>query len=167
MPSRSVLQDKEIRPVGGRRTQQVDVRVIAATNKDLGDLVARGLFREDLYYRLEVVPIDVPPLRERRTDIALLVEHFLQRQNAKRPAQRISITDEAMTELCSMDWPGNVRELENAIERLGILCEGGRITVEDVRSGRRPGRRTEDDLPSLADEGFDLAQAVEIGRAHV
>ncbi|MFM8409211.1 MAG: sigma 54-interacting transcriptional regulator, partial [Alphaproteobacteria bacterium] len=154
-------QDKEIRPVGGRRSLHVDVRIIAATNKDLGELVSRGLFREDLYYRLEVVPIDVPPLRDRRSDISLLVDHFLRRQNAKCPGHEVSITDDAMNELCSMDWPGNVRELENAIERLGILCDGGRITVEDVRSGRRPGRRPGDALPSLADEGFDLAQAVE------
>jgi len=156
-----VLQDKEIRPVGGRRPLHVDVRVIAATNKDLGALVTKGQFREDLYYRLEVVPIDVPPLRERRSDIRLLVDHFLRRQNAKRPGHEVAIYEDAMTQLCAMDWPGNVRELENTIERLGILCEGGLITPEDVRSGRRTVRRSEDALPSLADEGFDLAQAVE------
>lgn len=156
-----VLQDKEIRPVGGRRSLHVDVRVIAATNKDLGELVTRGLFREDLYYRLEVVPIEIPPLRDRRTDIPLLVNHFLRRQNLKRPGAEVAIADDAMDELCSMDWAGNVRELENTIERLGILCEGARVTLDDVRSGRRTARRHEGSLPFLADEGFDLAQAVE------
>ena len=155
-----VLQDREIRPVGSRRTIHVDVRVTAATNKDLGALVARGQFREDLYYRLEVIPIDLPPLRERTSDIPLLIAHFLGRQNAKRPGQEVTISEDAMVEMCERDWPGNVRELENTIERLVILCENRVVRAPDVKSGGRAQTRAQA-LPALTDEGFDLAQAVE------
>ena len=156
-----VLQDKEVRPVGSDRSQRVDVRVIAATNKDLGEQVRRGLFREDLFYRLQVIPIALPPLRERRSDVPMLVEHFLARHNLGR-ARPIAIAEEALVHLWEYDWPGNVRELENVIERLVVLNDGGRIGVEDLPSNVRA-FLSEKRLPrpSLGAEGIDLNRAVE------
>jgi DNA-binding NtrC family response regulator len=125
-----VLQDREFDPLGSERTQKVDVRVIAATNRDLRQLVASGKFQEDLYYRLHVIPIAIPPLRERREDIPLLVEHFL-RRFARDNGKRIDEVDPAvMSELERYDWPGNVRELENTIERAVVLATGPRLTRE-------------------------------------
>ena len=118
-----VLEDGEVRPVGSDRTAKVDVRVIAASNIDLAASVRRAAFREDLFYRLQVVPIVVPPLRERRTDIPVLVDHFLERIQRRNPDRKITVTREAMVHLWSYDWPGNVRELENMVARLAILCE--------------------------------------------
>jgi len=116
-----VLQDREFEPLGAERTQKVDVRVIAATNRDLRQLVADGKFLEDLFYRLNVIPIQMPPLRERRDDIPLLVEHFV-RRFAERTGKNIAGVDEgAMTELQRYEWPGNVRELENTMERAVVL----------------------------------------------
>jgi DNA-binding NtrC family response regulator len=116
-----VLQDREFEPLGAERTQRVDVRVIAATNRDLRQLVADGKFLEDLYYRLNVIPIEMPPLRDRREDIPLLVEHFVKRF-AERTGKKIDGVDErAMTELTRYEWPGNVRELENTMERAVVL----------------------------------------------
>ena len=127
-----VLQDREFEPLGAERTQKVDVRVIAATNRDLRRLVTQGGFQEDLYYRLNVMPITIPPLRERREDIPLLVEHFLHRF-AERTGKPIDGVDEGvLNELCQYDWPGNVRELENAIERAVVLATGRRLTRETV-----------------------------------
>ena len=122
-----VLEDGEVRPVGSDRTTKVDVRVIAASNIDLAASVRRGAFREDLFYRLQVVPIVVPPLRERRTDIPVLVDHFLEQLQRRNPDRKISVSREAMVHLWSYDWPGNVRELENMVARLAILCEGSVI----------------------------------------
>jgi len=117
-----VLQDREFEPLGAERTQRVDVRVIAATNRDLRQLVAEGKFLEDLFYRLNVIPIEMPALRERREDIPLLVEHFIKRF-AERTGKKIDGVDEkAMTELTRYDWPGNVRELENTMERAVVLA---------------------------------------------
>jgi len=118
-----VLQDHEVRPIGGDRSVQVDVRVIAASNKDLASEVAAGRFREDLFYRLHVVPITMPALRERRSDIPLLVRHVLGQQNLKRHGRPVSVSDDAMVHLREYDWPGNVRELENLLERLVILAD--------------------------------------------
>ena len=116
-----VLQDREFEPLGAERTQRVDLRVIAATNRDLRQLVADGKFLEDLFYRLNVIPIEMPSLRDRREDIPLLVEHFVKRF-AERTGKKIDGVDEkAMTELTRYDWPGNVRELENTIERAVVL----------------------------------------------
>jgi len=116
-----VIQEKELKPVGGEKTIKVDVRIVAATNQDLKQAIARKTFREDLYYRLNVVPIHIPPLRERKEDIPPLVNHFLQKYNKKRKIPVINVEPEAMNLLNSYDWPGNVRELENAIERALIL----------------------------------------------
>ncbi|MBY0496699.1 MAG: sigma-54 dependent transcriptional regulator [Cyanobacteria bacterium] len=116
-----VLQDREFEPLGAERTQQVDVRVIAATNRDLRQLVSEGKFLEDLFYRLNVIPIEMPALRERREDIPLLVEHFVKRF-AERTGKTIDGVDEkALTELTRYEWPGNVRELENTVERAVVL----------------------------------------------
>jgi two-component system NtrC family response regulator len=127
-----VLQDREFEPLGSERTQKVDVRVIAASNRDLRQMVATGKFQEDLYYRLNVIPITIPPLRERREDIPLLVEHFLRRY-AQNSGKRIEGVDAGlMEELERYDWPGNVRELENTIERAVVLATGPRLTRETL-----------------------------------
>jgi DNA-binding NtrC family response regulator len=127
-----VLQDREFEPLGAERTQKVDLRVIAATNRDLRQLVAGGRFQEDLYYRLNVIPIQMPPLRDRREDIALLVEHFL-RRFARDSGKRIDGVDPlVMAELERYDWPGNVRELENTIERAVVLATGPRLTRDTL-----------------------------------
>ena len=127
-----VLQDREFEPLGAERTQKVDVRVIAATNRDLRQLVAEGKFLEDLFYRLNVIPIEMPPLRERREDIAMLVEHFV-RRFAERTGKAIEGVDEkAMAELTRYEWPGNVRELENTIERAVVLATGPVLTSRTV-----------------------------------
>jgi len=134
-----VLEDGFVRAVGSDRAVRVDARVIAATNTDLMAAVKKGKFREDLFYRLQVVPVVVPPLRERRSDIPLLVDYFLER-NRERFDGQWSITREAMVLLWSYDWPGNVRELENLIERLIILSEGpvldAALLPENLSSGR-------------------------------
>ncbi|MBU6364952.1 MAG: sigma-54 dependent transcriptional regulator [Gemmatimonadetes bacterium] len=127
-----VLQDGVLTPIGGDRTVQVDVRVLAATNKDLPAEIAAGRFREDLYYRLNVVPLVVPPLRERREDIPALVEHFLHQGAARDGLPRRAITPGAVQALATRDWPGNVRELRNTVERLLILASGVAVEAEDV-----------------------------------
>jgi two-component system NtrC family response regulator len=127
-----VLQEREFEPLGSERTVAVDVRVIAATNRNLGQLVSEGRFQEDLYYRLNVIPIAMPALRDRREDIPLLVEHFV-RRHASRAGKRIEgIEPAAVTLLAQAPWPGNVRELENTIERAVVLSAAAVIRVEDV-----------------------------------
>jgi len=157
-----VLQDRELRPVGGDRSFKVDVRVIAATNKDLQAEVEAGRFREDLFYRLQVIPLVMPPLRERRSDIPLLVRHFLAKHNRKRLGPPVTITDEAMVHLWEYDWPGNVRELENLLERLVILSEDGVITVQHLPPQIRS-LISEKKIPrpTLGEHGLDLNTAVE------
>ena len=127
-----VLQDGVVTRIGGSKPVQVDVRVLAATNKNLSDEIAAGRFREDLFYRLNVVPIHVPPVRERREDIPLLVAHFLDQLTHREGIAPRAITADAVQRLQQLDWPGNVRELRNTIERLLILASGPRITAEDV-----------------------------------
>ena len=127
-----VLQEQEFKPVGGERTQKVDVRVIAATNKDLKKEVEEGRFREDLYYRIQVIPLDLPPLRERREDIPLLAEHFLKIYGRKLGKTIEGITPEAMRKMMAYDWPGNVRELENKIEHAVAMTAGTRMVPEDI-----------------------------------
>jgi len=157
-----VLQDREIRPVGSDRVTKVDVRVIAATNKDLAQEVEHGGFREDLFYRLQVIPIIMPPLRERRSDIPLLVEHFLEKQNRKRPDHPVQISDETMVHLWEYDWPGNVRELENLLERMVILSEDSLIRVEHLPSNIRSFiSEKRIPKPTLSENGLDLNSAVE------
>ncbi|OFW41028.1 MAG: hypothetical protein A3J29_13565 [Acidobacteria bacterium RIFCSPLOWO2_12_FULL_67_14b] len=127
-----VLQEREFEPLGAERTQRVDVRVIAATNRDLRQLVADGRFLEDLFYRLNVIPVEMPPLRERREDIPMLVDHFV-RRFAERTGKTIEGVDEkALAELTRYEWPGNVRELENTIERAVVLATGPVLTSRTV-----------------------------------
>jgi len=123
-----VIQEREIKPVGGNQRIKVEVRIIAATNQNLMEAIAQKTFREDLFYRLSVVPIHLPPLRERKEDIPLLVQYFIERYNRKRRKPIAGITPAAMELLMKHHWPGNVRELENAIERAMILEEGQMIT---------------------------------------
>ncbi|MFQ5442841.1 MAG: sigma-54-dependent transcriptional regulator, partial [Thermodesulfobacteriota bacterium] len=128
-----VLQEKTFERVGGVRSIKVDVRILAATNIDLEAAVRKGLFRKDLYYRLNVVPIELPPLRSRSEDIPLLVRHFLEKSSKKCNKKITGITPDAMEALCNYSWPGNVRELENLIERVVVLAgQGGAITFNDL-----------------------------------
>jgi Nif-specific regulatory protein len=155
------LQEGEVRPVGGRDAVRVDVRIISATNRDLETMMREGRFREDLYYRLNVVRIAVPPLRERKEDIPLLIEHFLERaaETAGVPRKRLDIS--ALQLLVRYDWPGNVRELENEIMKLVVLTNGDVVTQQDIASNRElidKLTRLEDDREKEA-EGFQrLAQ---------
>jgi DNA-binding NtrC family response regulator len=127
-----VLQEREFEPLGSERTEKIDVRVIAATNRDLRQMVAEGKFQEDLFYRLNVIPIELPPLRERRDDIPALVDHFL-KKHAQRTGRRIDrIDDGVLAQLQQYDWPGNVRELENVIERAVVLATGPLITARAI-----------------------------------
>jgi formate hydrogenlyase transcriptional activator len=127
-----VLQEREFERIGGTQPIRVDVRVIAATNRDLKAAIARGSFREDLFYRLNVFPIEVPPLRERKDDILLLVEYFVQRY-ARRAGKSIHSIDKTTLDLLqAYDWPGNIRELQNVIERSTILTSGDVFAVDDV-----------------------------------
>ncbi|HHM23892.1 MAG TPA: sigma-54-dependent Fis family transcriptional regulator [Bacteroidetes bacterium] len=125
-----VLQEREFEKIGSGETVSVDVRVIATTNRDLKEMVEKGEFREDLYYRLNVVPIQLPPLKERKEDIPLLVEHFIRKyaEENQKPVRRIS--EEAMRMIMAYDWPGNVRELENTIQRAVVICDGEVITPQ-------------------------------------
>ncbi len=134
-----VLQDGVVTRIGGNKPVQVDVRVLAATNKELEEEINAGRFREDLFYRLNVVPISVPALRERREDIELLVIHFLQQLAIRDGLPARSITDDALKALTALDWPGNVRELRNTVERLVILANAPVIGINDVE--RLVGRR--------------------------
>jgi two-component system, NtrC family, response regulator AtoC len=143
-----VLQDREFEPLGAERTQRVDVRVIAATNRDLRQMVAEGKFLEDLFYRLHVIPVQIPPLRERREDIPELVEHFV-RKHRKLSGKRIDrIEDGVLQTLTEYDWPGNVRELENTIERAVVLATGPVITPVAISAIGTP-RSQPSALPSL------------------
>jgi len=143
-----VLQEREFEPLGAERTEKVDVRVIAATNRDIRQMVAEGRFLEDLFYRLNVIPIHIPPLRERREDIPALVEHFI-RKHAQRTGKRIErVEDNLVAALQQYDWPGNVRELENTIERAVVLSTNATISVRNVSMVGAP-TQASPGLPSL------------------
>src|ERR1700745_2654631 len=127
-----VLQEHEVRRVGGKDWVKVDVRVIAATNQNLDDLVAKGTFRQDLYYRLNVVAIPLPPLRERTEDIPLLAHYFLKCYSQENEKFITAISDAAMKLLCDYSWPGNIRELENAIEQAVVLSNQSVLAPDDL-----------------------------------
>lgn len=146
-----VLQDKEVCMVGSNRTRKVDVRILAATNKDLQGLVKKGLFREDLFYRLNVITIIIPPLRERGDDILLLAHHFLTQFAAESGRATLRFSDEALQSLRSYNWPGNVRELENVIQHLVVMTDGDLIEVPDLPSLMR--------FSALRKTGFDRTLA--------
>jgi len=161
-----VLQEGEVDPVGAKRPVKVDVRIISATNKDLAKLVADGAFREDLYYRLNVFPIEAPPLRERKEDLASLVQRFIARFNAEEGRNVRGASQPTMQMLVDFDWPGNVRQLENAVFRAVILCEGDLLQPEDFPqiSGLKPLMAANDafpsDVPVPANDHHATAQAV-------
>jgi DNA-binding NtrC family response regulator len=150
-----VLQEREFERLGSNKTRHIDVRIVAATNQDLRAALEQGTFREDLYYRLNVVPINIAPLRERREDRPVLAEHFV-RKLAKASGSRVeSISDAAIEKLLGYHWPGNVRELENVIERSIVLCPGERLEAADIRldtAPRAPRRTADNFLP----EGMTL-----------
>ncbi|MCI0589212.1 MAG: sigma-54 dependent transcriptional regulator [Planctomycetes bacterium] len=148
------VQFGEVRPVGGERTRRVDVRVIAATNRKLGALVDAQAFREDLYYRIATLVLDVPPLRARREDVPLLAEGFLAR-SAARLGRRLRFAPEALARLAEHDWPGNVRELESAAERLAVMAEGEEITADHVERFVLRRDRAAGELPTLSLEELE------------
>jgi PAS domain S-box-containing protein len=156
-----VLQEREFERVGGTRTLRSNARIVAATNRDLAALARAGRFREDLFYRLYVVPIRVPPLRERREDIRLLVEHFLERCQIRWGRRFSGITPEFVARLEGHDWPGNVRELEHLVERACVVCEGAALDLpgEPARSGAPAGA-----TPSARGKSESLA---EVEREHI
>lgn len=127
-----VLQERRYEPVGSSKTQEVDVRIIAATNKHLETAVKEGRFREDLYYRLNVIPVKLPPLRSRKEDVPLLLQHFLQKSNAENNRHVEGFSPETMQALCHYEWPGNVRELENFVERTVVIKGAGMIQIADL-----------------------------------
>jgi formate hydrogenlyase transcriptional activator len=144
-----VLQEREFERVGGRQTVRLDVRVIAATNRDLQAAVAKGTFREDLYYRLNVFPLEMPPLRARREDIRLLVEYFIDRYARKAGKAIRSVDKKTLDLLQSYPWPGNIRELQNVIERSVIVCETDIFTVDESWLSQRPLGTQSGDKPFL------------------
>jgi len=151
-----VLQEKEVEPIGAAMVQKIDVRVVAATNLDIEGAVAAGRFREDLYYRLAVIPIHLPPLRQRPADIPLLVRHFA----VKAGAPRIVFTKEALAGLTGYPWPGNVRELENMVTRMLILHEEDTIGIEDLPKKILTRQKHEEQMAvvNLPPEGYSLEQ---------
>ena len=155
-----VIQEREFMRIGGTSDIRVDVRVIAASNKDLLKEIAKGLFREDLYYRLNVLPIQLPTLRERKEDIPVLVEFFLKKLSSGRESKKIA--PEAMKRLIKYHWPGNVRELENTIERLAILEPGDTIRVELLSDNFTGNSPCPELVPSdIPDNGLDLEKVLE------
>src|SRR5262247_453163 len=155
-----VLQERMIRRVGGTEEISVDVRIIAATNRALSEMVADNQFREDLFYRISVIPLQISPLRHRRDDIPLLADHFLARLNASMGKKIDRISDEALKKMESYDWPGNVRELENAMERAFILETSNELSAQHLPESvaTNPRMRGANDFP---EEGFDLEAYVE------
>ena len=150
-----VLQEGEFERVGDTKTFKVDVRIIAATNRNLDELIKKGNFREDLYYRLNVISIDIPPLRERRQDIPLLVNSFIQKF-CKANNKKISVISQgALSKLINYSWPGNVRELENCIERALILSNNGQITEMSL-----PKNFDDNNLTAVGSNGFSLRDAL-------
>ena len=152
-----ILQEREFERLGSNQTRHTDVRIIAATNQDLRAALEQGTFREDLYYRLNVVPLNIPPLRERKQDIPFLANHFIRKLAADSGSAVESITDAAMERLMAYHWPGNVRELENVIERSLVLCLAKQLDVGDVRLESAPRPRSQNGQHFLP-EGLTLDQ---------
>jgi DNA-binding NtrC family response regulator len=152
-----VLQENEIQRVGGDRTIPVNVRVLAATNKDLREEIEEGEFREDLYHRISVILIDVPPLRERQDDIELITEHFGQRLARRNGLEPKAFEDDALKQLREFEWRGNVRELNNVVERLLILSRGEKITSDDVNRFARAGDSADEPVSNMLTEYEDFS----------
>ncbi len=156
-----VLQEQEFERLGGTKTIKCDIRVIAATNKDLDKLVMENEFREDLYYRLRVIPIQIPPLRDRRSDLPLLIRHFVDLMVKSRGKEIKGVSKDVVKAFMNYDWPGNVRELENIIERMVILTDADELTIQDVPDKILQKQRTEEVGPSMIpDDGFSLNNAI-------
>jgi len=167
-----VLQEGTFERVGEERTRKVEVRILAATNRDLAAEVEAGRFRADLYYRLSVFPIEVPPLRERRDDIPLLAAHYVERAAASLKISKPRLTRANLDELCAYDWPGNVRELQHVVERAVIVSRGGPLRFDSLATKTMPrAQRTSGPLsepssdPAIADELPTLAELKERERA--
>ena len=165
-----VLQERAFERVGGNRTIQVDVRIVAATNQDLEALVEEKRFRQDLFYRLHVIPIVIPPLRERRSDIPLLIDHFLARFNQTKHAAISGIEPDALRLLTSYDWPGNIRELENMVERLVVLKKQGVLSSGDLpekiyRQSAAP--EIKEQFIRFSEDGINLSREVEQYEKHL
>jgi DNA-binding NtrC family response regulator len=160
-----LIQDGMLRPVGEEQDRAIDVRILAATNRKLENDVAAGRFRADLFWRLNVIPIEVPALRERASDIPLLCEHFIRRFNEKNRRNVTGMHPEALAALRRYYWPGNIRELENLIERLVILKGAGELDVADLpaklRSSREIAATSPTPLPDLPADGTDLRAILE------
>ena len=156
-----VLEEGEFEQVGGSKTIRVDVRIIAATHRDLSEEVQKGNFREDLYYRLYVIPLMLPSLRHRKTDIPLLISHFMQQSNQKNERRVQEITEEALDMMMNYAWPGNVRELKNMMERLVVLKGDGKILAGDLPAELKSTHRFEPSTTiEISDEGICLNSAV-------
>jgi DNA-binding NtrC family response regulator len=157
-----VLQERSVTPVGGNRPINVDARVIAATNKDLDEEVAEGRFRADLFFRLNVIPIRIPPLRERRDDVPVLVSHFIRRYDQEKVRSLEGIRKDALETLQRYPWPGNVRELENLVERIVVLKGSGWIEMTDLPERiRRAEGFLKTAMPMLGESGLDIRSATE------
>jgi DNA-binding NtrC family response regulator len=156
-----VLQERTFEPVGSSKPVKVDVRVVAATNQNLEEAIAERRFREDLYYRLNVIPIEVPPLRSRRDDIPLLVEHFLNASNKDRERPAAGLSKEALESLCNLEWPGNVRELENLMERLVTLCGGREICNDDLPTPLPSAGASTTTAPQIPPQGLSFRDVVD------
>jgi DNA-binding NtrC family response regulator len=150
-----VLQEKCFERIGGSKTIHVDVRIIAATNQDLDALVAKSKFREDLFYRLNVVPIQIPPLRDRRQDIPLLLNHFLERSNKLNNGGIEGVTEQSLDVFTTYDYPGNVRELQNIVERLVVIKKSGLISIEDLPDKMYGGKAEQMELDLDVVKGYD------------
>lgn len=155
------LQETKFQRIGGSKTIEVDVRILAATNKDLERAVAENEFREDLFYRLNVIPIHVPPLREREGDIPLLIQHFLKQHCQKKDLPQKKMSKTAIESLELYDWPGNVRELENVIERLVILTDDDEIQVDDLPKRMQIPQQVEAKRIELGEEGINLKETLD------
>jgi transcriptional regulator with PAS, ATPase and Fis domain len=156
-----VLEEGEFEQVGGAKTIKVDVRIVAATHRDLSEEVQKGNFREDLYYRLYVIPVMLPSLRERRSDIPFLISHFLEQFNQKNNRSVHEISEEVLDMLMSHSWPGNVRELKNMMERLVVLKGSGEISARDLPSEIKSTHKFEPSTAiEISDEGICLNSAV-------
>ncbi|CAN5767831.1 sigma-54 dependent transcriptional regulator [soil metagenome] len=155
-----VIQEREFMRLGGVETIKVDVRIIAATNVNLRRMVDEGKFREDLYYRLHVITVELPPLRERKDDIALLVQHFLDKYGRENQKPNLELSPEALDLLLEFDWPGNVRELQNVIERAAVLSSGSRIDVDLVPEHVRSSKRFQMPQVAIPPEGISFREVI-------
>ena len=155
-----VLEEGEFEQVGGTKTIKADVRIISATHRDLGEEVQKGNFREDLFYRLFVIPVTLPPLRERKSDIPLLISYFLKESSLKNKRKIEGISNEAKTLMMRYSWPGNIRELKNMVERLVVLKGKGLIILEDLPGRLKSGKIHTTQEAEIAEKGICLNSAV-------